>query len=208
MKIISVLNVKGGVGKTTISINVAWCLTRLGFRVLLVDTDPQRSVGNWFLSESCPFDLVEVSNEREIYGLRRQFTHYNYVIIDGAAGIGAISNAAIMVSDLVLIPVTASPLDFSACGGLVSVLEARQDLNPVEARFIITKKVHNAKMNKVLKDSIADTGIKVLKAGTTHKQAYVRAMVKAGSVYTCNDSSVRGEIDVLTKEILEVMEAA
>ena len=45
--IIGLLNQKGGVGKTTLSVNVAACLARTGARVLLVDTDPQGSALDW-----------------------------------------------------------------------------------------------------------------------------------------------------------------
>ena len=45
--IISFLNQKGGVGKTTISTNVAFDLTQRGYKVLLVDADPQLSVLSW-----------------------------------------------------------------------------------------------------------------------------------------------------------------
>ena len=43
-KVIAVMNQKGGVGKTTIVMNLGVGLARLGFRVLLIDADPQGSL--------------------------------------------------------------------------------------------------------------------------------------------------------------------
>lgn len=40
-KVISFINMKGGVGKTTLTINVGYTLFRLGYKVLIVDIDPQ-----------------------------------------------------------------------------------------------------------------------------------------------------------------------
>ncbi len=45
--IVSFLNQKGGVGKTTLAINVADALSRHKHRVLLVDADPQGSALDW-----------------------------------------------------------------------------------------------------------------------------------------------------------------
>jgi chromosome partitioning protein len=47
MRTIVSVNAKGGCGKSTIAMNVAACLARRGFRVLLIDTDPQAQVSGW-----------------------------------------------------------------------------------------------------------------------------------------------------------------
>lgn len=51
MKTIAFLNMKGGVGKTTTSINVATGLTMKGFKVLLVDFDPQGNTTSMYMDE-------------------------------------------------------------------------------------------------------------------------------------------------------------
>ncbi|EAO9548510.1 chromosome partitioning protein ParA [Salmonella enterica] len=204
-KIISLLNGKGGVGKTTTSINIATSLSRAGHNVVVVDTDPQASIGNWYEEDKCLFDLTFAESEKEVYKVKKQLSSYDYIIIDGAAAISAISSAAVMVSDLVLIPVTPSPLDFAASTAILAVIEARNDLQPVEARFVITKKVHAATMLQVLKDSIEQTGCKALKTGTTQRQAYIKTMLDGGSVYDTNDTQAKGEIDNITREIKEIL---
>ncbi|EIF7532634.1 ParA family protein [Salmonella enterica] len=219
MKILAFLNGKGGVGKTTVAINVAWCLTMMGiakgnsaasggFRVAVVDTDPQSSVSNWYNGDQCPFDVYEASDEKEIYGLRKSLKHYQYVVIDGAATISAISAAAVMVSDLVLIPVSASPLDFAACAGVLAVIEARGALKPVEARFIHTKRVSNAAMNETLRASIEATEIAQTRISVANRQSYVKSLLNGGSVFTGTDNQAKGEIQLLTKEIVELLEVA
>ncbi|EMD5616203.1 ParA family protein [Salmonella enterica] len=209
MKVISFLNAKGGVGKTTLAINVAWCLARLGFMVAVIDTDPQSSVINW-ANDDCPFTIYPATTDQEVYSIKKTVSRYkyDYVIIDGAAAISVISAAAVMVSDVVIMPVSASPLDFSASGAIVSVLEAREALKPVTARFLITKQVTNARMTKTLREAIEATEITAMKQGTKQRQSYVKSMLDGGCVFTGDDSQAKAEIELITKELIALCEAA
>ncbi|ECC9557145.1 ParA family protein, partial [Salmonella enterica subsp. salamae] len=162
MKVISFLNPKGGSGKTTGTINVSTCIAKNN-RVAVVDTDPQQSLANWNKAEKANFDVFTAASEKDVYTIRKELAGYDYVIIDGAGALSVITAAAVMVSDLVIIPVTPSPLDFSACGAVISVLEAQAYNRPVESRFLITRKIEQATMLAVLRESIATTGIPALK---------------------------------------------
>ncbi|MEJ5074864.1 ParA family protein [Enterobacter ludwigii] len=204
MKVISFLNPKGGSGKTTSVINIATCIARNN-KVAVVDTDPQQSLANWNKAEKANFDVFTVSSEKDVYTIRKELKDYPYVIIDGAGALSVITAAAVMVSDLVIIPVTPSPLDFSASGAVISVLEAQAYNRPVECRFLITRKIEQATMLSVLRESIAATGIPSLKTAITQRQSYVRAVLDGETVFDTNDGAAKGEVEVLAAEIMKIV---
>lgn len=83
--IISVLNQKGGVGKTTLSSNIAAQLASEGHRILLIDADPQGSSLDWSAAR-------EADSLVTVVGLPRATLHkeigkfsndYDHIIIDG-----------------------------------------------------------------------------------------------------------------------------
>lgn len=207
MRVISFLNPKGGSGKTTAAINVSTCLARSA-TVAVVDTDPQMSLTTWSHTgeNAANFDVFTASSEKDVYGVRKELKDYDYVIIDGAGSLSVITSAAIMVSDLVIIPVTPSSFDFSASGAVISVLEAQAYNRPVTSRFLITRKLEQTKMLAVLKESIRETSIELFRTSIAQRQSYVRAVFDGVSVFETNDSAAKGEIEILTKEIINTFE--
>ena len=55
MKVVALLNEKGGSGKSTIALNLACALHRQGRRVVLIDADPQGTARDW--REASPADV-------------------------------------------------------------------------------------------------------------------------------------------------------
>ncbi|MCT4708933.1 ParA family protein [Enterobacteriaceae bacterium H11S18] len=204
MKVISFLNPKGGSGKTTSVINLATCIARNN-KVAVVDTDPQQSLANWNKGNKANFDVYTVTSEKDVYTIRKELSGYPYVIVDGAGALSVITAAAVMVSDLVIIPVTPSPLDFSASGAVISVLEAQSYNRPVECRFLITRKIEQATMLSVLRESIAATAIPVFKTAITQRQSYVKSVLDGETVFDTSDGAAKGEIEVLASEILKIV---
>ena len=70
-KIIAVTNQKGGVGKTTTSVNLAACVASAGHRVLVVDADPQGNTTSGLgvrVTSATPTIYEVLSGEEELMG--------------------------------------------------------------------------------------------------------------------------------------------
>lgn len=109
--ILALVNLKGGVAKTTSSLYLAAVYAQKGTTVLL-DADPQGSASDWVATvedggTELPFD-VKVVNQRT---MSRSAAGYDFVVIDTPPGNPAIVDAAIAAADLVLVPTDASPMD-------------------------------------------------------------------------------------------------
>ena len=82
-KIISIINFKGGVGKTTVSVNLSACLAADPFkkRVLLVDLDPQSNTSIWMMGAHRWQKIALKKKMNSSYGLFHDKTDLSSVII-------------------------------------------------------------------------------------------------------------------------------
>jgi chromosome partitioning protein len=148
MRVIAVLNQKGGAGKTTIATHLARALQLDGADVLLVDSDPQGSARDWAaVREDQPVPVVGLDRptiERDLKSIAQK----DYVIIDGAPQAHDLAVSALKAAHFILIPVQPSPYDIWATSDLVDLVKQRMELTEgqLKAAFLISRAIRNTKL--------------------------------------------------------------
>jgi chromosome partitioning protein len=127
-QVITIAQQKGGSGKTTLAVNLAVHFARQGQKVALLDTDPQGSLGRWFLMRRDRFggeagmDLATASAWGVAYECEKLRKTHDVVIVDTPPKADADLRPALREADLVLIPVAASHLDLWATDGVLDLI--------------------------------------------------------------------------------------
>ena len=190
--IIGVLNQKGGVGKTTIAVNLAAVFAKGGRRVLLVDADPQGSSLAWSSArEADPlFPVVGMAKPTLHKDLPEIARDYDVVVIDGAPRVNELARAAIMASELVVIPVQPSPYDVWATADIVKLVsEAQQFKESLKAVFVINRKIVNTAIGRDVTTALAEFPIPVSHATLHQRVIYAESAGQGLSVIEFNPES-------------------
>lgn len=113
MKTIAVANQKGGVGKTTVTMQLGAALSRR-HRVLVVDVDRQQSTVWWAenMRDRLPFDFAGSQNPKMLSRLAELGVTYDFVLVDtpGSLEDTAVLETVLDAADFVLVPLTPEPL--------------------------------------------------------------------------------------------------
>ena len=204
MKIISVLNQKGGAGKTTLSTNLTRAFILGGIKAMLVDSDPQGSARDWRASNKNDgaFPVLGLDRDtldKDIFSV----SNYDIIIIDGAPQISKLSASAIRCSDLVVIPVQPSPYDIWACEDLVAMVKARREATPSKPKavFLLSRVLKNTKLEIEAKETLKHYSIPILKSYTTQRVVYPTTANEGGTVFEATDQKAIDEIKNIKNEI-------
>jgi chromosome partitioning protein len=176
-KILVVLNGKGGVGKTTTSINVA-ALFAEQQRVLLVDADPQGSA-NWWVhqnEETMQFDTKVVSDLHSLRELQQQ-TQYRVVVVDMPPALDSAALEIVMpVADYLLLPTPPAPMDLAAM-----IQTVKQVVLPsgIAHRVLLTRvNPRSVREAQEAQQTLIECGIPVCKSVVRSYKAHERAALE------------------------------
>lgn len=214
VKIIAVVGQKGGVGKSTVSVNVAGELVRRGHRVLLVDADPQGSAQEWFVAgegenwptvTACSQPIMHRPNQL------RAMTEYDYIVIDGPPQRDELTRSALLCADLAILPISPSSLDVRAISRTVGICRDAQAFNEgLRSVLLINRKQAGTIIGRQIRKALQGEGLEdfPLLDNEIHQRVSIAEAPSHGDVIQVYepDGKATNEFRLLVNELLEELD--
>jgi len=202
MQVIGILQLKGGVGRTTVATNLA---VGLGVGTVLVDADlPQGTAAAWgAIRKSDSPDVLPIENHLKLVDTLDGLTGYTYAVVDAPPRIAEVTRALLIVSDLVIVPVGASIADLWAAQDLLeTVREAKREKRNIQVRLLWNKHRLFTKSARTMQKAVkAELDVPALKTTLGYRVAYSDALAEGLSVLEYRDRKAKAEVQNLVKEV-------
>ena len=203
------LNRKGGVGKSTIAVNLARGLQLAGREVLIVDTDAQGTASDWSEARDGVETPVTVKIDRATLeeDIPRVGGPFDIVVIDGAAKAERMNVSAVKAADLALVPIQPSAADIWPAAETVEIIKARQEVTGrPQGALVVSRAITGTNLADSAGGALRQLDLPVLEARTRQRVAYPEAMGAGRSVLDGGDEKAAGEIRRLTREVLALLD--
>lgn len=212
--IISVCNQKGGCGKTTITMALAAAFAHRGHRVLVVDGDPQGSASTWSANapEEQPFPAVVVNLSHAGRNLPREVKKmigdYELVLIDCPPSVDSpVPQAALLITDLALIPLIPSPADMAAATPFIHLVENARSINEgLQGRIVANMVQKNTKVAAGYLEQFEALPLPTLDTHLSLRTGHRQACALGSSVYGIGDREAIREIEGLLNELVALLD--
>ena len=192
MKTIVVAQQKGGVGKTTLTLNIALYFSQNGASVAIADADPQGSL-------TASADLLEGLQLVSIKEVLERKVAADLIIIDTSPRNDADLPKVLAIADFVLIPVKPGYLDVLALRDTQAILS---NVGNKKAGIVLNMVQHRNAITREVQELLQSFSIPLLKTQIFQRVAYARSTMTNG-VFGSDDLKAQAEIENLADEILE-----
>jgi len=168
--IFAIVEPKGGAGKSTTCLDLTRGLQLLGFKVLLIDGDPQKTIMKWYKETEIDINVIE-AKEGTIHKIVPNYINqYDYIIIDTAAKIDNVTSSALKIAETVIIPIQPSQWDIDSMEDIIDEITSKIDRgeNLKRAAFVVTQILSRTLMGKEIREVLKNyRNIDTLKSSTT-----------------------------------------
>jgi chromosome partitioning protein len=210
--IITLAHQKGGVGKSTLATNLRGYFADQGFKAAVVDIDPQGSLSKLIrtFSEQPGRDaehLISRSDFSDYPALLARLEPYDIVVVDTPPYLSAEIRELLSITNIVLVPCKASPLDYLAIGDTLSLIREAQQTQPtllgaVVLTMTISGTDFTAKIRKQL--SVENPDFPVLTSEIANRVAYMRSLIRSNTVKGDDNRKAWTEIESLGRELISL----
>lgn len=206
-KVITLAQQKGGSGKTTVAANLAVAFCRRGMSVALLDTDPQGSLGRWFMARrdrkgEPGLEFATASAWGVSYECEKLRKLVEVVIVDTPPKVDADLRPALREADLILVPVAASHVDLWATEGVLD-LAAREHRR---ATVVLNRAKAGTRLAAEVAEAAAGLNAEVAESRLANRVAYAETLGQGLGVLEGRSGPAAAEIGALAEEILRLLD--
>ena len=207
MKVITVGSTKGGVGKSTISVNMAVEAAKEGKRILLIDTDPQGS--------SLDFRRERESEDIKAIGMVSDKIHkdigdfensFDLVVIDAGGRDNGIFRSALAACDLFVLPIPPSQFDVWAAEDSIAAFKEISDLTNCKGLIVLNMLQERTKVAKEVMEALGevDEYLPLFRSHLHHRVLYKNSVSQGQGVSEFEPNSKAGrEFKEFYDEVME-----
>ena len=210
--IITLAHQKGGVGKSTLATNLRGYFAGGGYKAALVDIDPQGSVSKLVRTFATqegrePEHIIERGSFKDYGELLKLLEAYDIAIIDTPPYLSKELEDVFEITNMVLVPCKASPLDFLAIGDTLDLIrEAKLKRNELIAAVVMTMTITGTDFTSSIRKELEKTEFPVLKTEIGNRVAYMRSLLRANTVLGDENRKAWDEVENLGKEIISLLQ--